>query len=148
MAKSQTKASAKYNAKAYEEIKLRVKTGQKEEIRQYAERKGYSLNGYINHLIESDMNGHQSDNQSGSKNNTTGADTLELSETVLIEQTDIEMLNLSLRCYNALKRENLNTVGDVTRYIEEGGNEAITKNIGNKNYNEYLSCIKNYKSKE
>lgn len=55
MPKSQTKATAKYNAKAYEEIKLRVKTGQKEEIRNYAESKGMSLNGYINALIETDM---------------------------------------------------------------------------------------------
>lgn len=55
MAKPQTVASAKYNAKAYEEIKLRVKTGDKDRIKQYAESKGMSLNGYINALIEADM---------------------------------------------------------------------------------------------
>lgn len=55
MAKPQTVASAKYNAKAYEEIKLRVKTGDKDLIRQHAESKGMSLNGYINALIEADM---------------------------------------------------------------------------------------------
>lgn len=55
MAKPQTVASAKYNAKAYEEIKLRVKTGDKDLIRKYAESKGMSLNGYINALIEADM---------------------------------------------------------------------------------------------
>jgi predicted DNA binding CopG/RHH family protein len=55
MAKSQTKASAKYNAKTYEEIKLRVKIGQKDNIKTYAESKGMSLNGYINNLIENDM---------------------------------------------------------------------------------------------
>jgi len=55
MAYNQTKASAKYNAKAYEEVKLRVKVGQKELIRAHAESKGMSLNGYINHLIEQDM---------------------------------------------------------------------------------------------
>lgn len=55
MAKSQTKASAKYNAKAYEEIKLRVKTGEKDIIKAYAESKGMSLNGYINKLIKKDM---------------------------------------------------------------------------------------------
>lgn len=52
---SQTEASAKYNAKAYEEIKLRVKKGQKEQIANYAESKGLSLNGYINKLIADDM---------------------------------------------------------------------------------------------
>lgn len=76
MAKAQTKASAKYNAKAYEEIKLRVKIGEKEEIRQFAESKGLSLNGYINKLISEDMNGSQSETQ------TAGADTLELSAAV------------------------------------------------------------------
>lgn len=55
MPKSQTKASAKYNAKAYEEIKLRVKTGEKEIIKKKAESKGLSLNGYINKLIIDDM---------------------------------------------------------------------------------------------
>lgn len=54
---SQTQASAKYNAKAYEEIKLRVKKGKKNEIKNYAERQGLSLNGYINKLIAEDMNG-------------------------------------------------------------------------------------------
>lgn len=76
MAKAQTKASAKYNAKAYEEIKLRVKIGEKEEIRQFAESQGLSLNGYINKLIAENMNGHQSETQSA------GADTLEVSEAV------------------------------------------------------------------
>lgn len=52
---SQTKASAKYNAKAYEEIKLRVKKGQKDQIAEYAAARGLSLNGYINKLIADDM---------------------------------------------------------------------------------------------
>ncbi len=60
MAKSQTIASAKYNAKAYEEIKLRVKIGNKNTIRAYAESQGMSLNGYINRLIEQDMNKYES----------------------------------------------------------------------------------------
>ena len=55
MTTAQSRASAKYNAKAYEEIKLRVKTGDKEIIRAYAESKGLSLNGYINKLIDQDM---------------------------------------------------------------------------------------------
>lgn len=55
MAKSQTKASAKYNAKTYEEIKLRVKTGEKDIIKAYAESKGMSLNGFINQAIKEAM---------------------------------------------------------------------------------------------
>lgn len=52
---SQTQASAKYNAKAYEEIKLRVKKGEKQVIKTHAESNGMSLNGYINKLIDDDM---------------------------------------------------------------------------------------------
>lgn len=89
MAKAQTKASAKYNAKAYEEIKLRVKIGEKEEIRQFAESQGLSLNGYINKLIAENMNGHQSETQSA------GADTLEVSEAVptVPEREECENMN-------------------------------------------------------
>ena len=52
---NQTKASAKYNAKTYEEIKVRVYKGQKSQIQTYAEAQGMSLNGYINKLIADDM---------------------------------------------------------------------------------------------
>lgn len=55
MAKPQTTASNKYNAKAYERIALQVKKGRRDIIREYAESKGMSLNGYINKLIEDDM---------------------------------------------------------------------------------------------
>lgn len=52
---SQTEASAKYNKKAYDEIKIRVKKGNKEKIKEYAESKGMSLNGFINKLISENM---------------------------------------------------------------------------------------------
>lgn len=55
MTKAQTKASNKYNAKAYDRIALQVKKGQREIIRKHAQSKGMSLNGYINKLIEEDM---------------------------------------------------------------------------------------------
>lgn len=55
MAKPQTTASNKYNAKAYDRIALQVKKGRRDIIRKYAESKGMSLNGYINKLIEDDM---------------------------------------------------------------------------------------------
>lgn len=61
MAKSATTAKNKYNAKAYDRIALQVKKGQRDVIRAYAESKGMSLNGYINHLIESDMGSAQSE---------------------------------------------------------------------------------------
>lgn len=49
------RAVAKYMAKAYQRIELRVKMGQKEAIQAFAESKGLSLNSYINQLIEQDM---------------------------------------------------------------------------------------------
>lgn len=49
------RAVAKYSAKTYDDVRLRVKKGQREAIKTYAESKGYSLNGYLVHLIEQDM---------------------------------------------------------------------------------------------
>lgn len=46
------RANEKYNAKAYDEIKVRVAKGRKEEIQAEAERRGQSVNGFINSLID------------------------------------------------------------------------------------------------
>ena len=51
MTKAQTKASAKYNSKTYEEIKLRVRKGEKSKLKAHAEERGESLNGFINRAI-------------------------------------------------------------------------------------------------
>lgn len=63
--KAHVKASNKYNAKAYDRIALLVKKGQRDVIREHAERKGLSLNGYINKLISDDMNAGQTDTSDG-----------------------------------------------------------------------------------
>ena len=55
MPNAQTRASAKYNAKTYEEMKIRVYKGQKYQIAAHAASKGMSLNAYINALIAADM---------------------------------------------------------------------------------------------
>lgn len=52
---AQKRATAKYNAKAYDRIEIKVKKGQKEIIQKHAEEQGKSLNSYIVDLIESDM---------------------------------------------------------------------------------------------
>ena len=52
MPTAQTKASAKYNAKAYEEIKLRVKKGEKEYYKQTAEKLGLSVNQLFLKAVE------------------------------------------------------------------------------------------------
>ena len=41
----------KYNAKAYDQINLTVKKGEKEELQAHAAERGESLNGFINRAI-------------------------------------------------------------------------------------------------
>lgn len=55
ISEARKRANEKYNAKAYDQIKVIVKKGQRDVIRAHAESKGMSLNGYINKLIEEDM---------------------------------------------------------------------------------------------
>lgn len=50
--KRQTIASAKYNAKTYEEIKLRVKIGEKERYKGLAARLGVSVNQLFVQAVE------------------------------------------------------------------------------------------------
>lgn len=45
----------KYNAKMYEQIPLRVKKGEKEQVKEQAKKRGMSVNEYIIGLIKSDM---------------------------------------------------------------------------------------------
>lgn len=52
ISESQRKAVAKYNAKAYDEIKVRVKKGSKATIQAHADRRGESLNGFIKRAID------------------------------------------------------------------------------------------------
>ena len=49
------RANEKYNAKAYEEIKVRVLKGQKEVIQSAAHNKGESVNAYIVRAITERM---------------------------------------------------------------------------------------------
>lgn len=46
------RANEKYNAKAYDEIKVRVAKGRKAELQAFVERHGLSVNGFINSLID------------------------------------------------------------------------------------------------
>ena len=49
------RANEKYNAKAYEEIKVRVYTGKKSKVKAHAEQHGERLNGFINRAIDETM---------------------------------------------------------------------------------------------
>lgn len=52
MPKSQTVASAKYNMKTYEDIKIRVKKGERERYKAEAQRLGLSLNQLFLSAVE------------------------------------------------------------------------------------------------
>lgn len=54
--KTSTASKAKYNAKAYDEIKIRVHKGEKEEIKAFASSRGMSLNEFITAAIANAMN--------------------------------------------------------------------------------------------
>lgn len=44
-----------FNAQAYDRINLTVPTGDKDRIKEHADKNGESVNGYINRLIKEDM---------------------------------------------------------------------------------------------
>ena len=52
LSESQKKAVAKYNAKAYDEIKVRVKKGSKQIIEEAAKSNNESVNGYIKNAVK------------------------------------------------------------------------------------------------
>ncbi|MFR0941816.1 MAG: hypothetical protein ACLSF2_05450 [Butyricicoccus sp.] len=48
-------ARRKYNAQAYDEIKVRVSKGHKAELQAHAEQRNESLNGFINRAIDTQL---------------------------------------------------------------------------------------------
>lgn len=55
MGKAATKAKNKYNEANYDRINVSVPKGKKEKIKEYAESKGESVNGFINRAIDKAM---------------------------------------------------------------------------------------------
>ncbi|MCL2194414.1 MAG: antitoxin [Oscillospiraceae bacterium] len=55
MGKTSNAAKDKWNAAAYEDIRLRVRRGMKSEIQSAATARGESLNGFINRAIAETM---------------------------------------------------------------------------------------------
>lgn len=52
---SQKRAVAKFNAANYDRIELRVEKGKKDIIKAHAEKKGESVNAFINRAIDGTM---------------------------------------------------------------------------------------------
>lgn len=63
MSKPQTKASNKYNAKAYDRLAIQVKKGRKADIQAAAEKQGESLNAYVVKAVERRMEAEQNEKQ-------------------------------------------------------------------------------------
>lgn len=55
LSEARRRANEKYNAKAYDEIKVRVNKGRKAEVQSHAEACGESVNGFINRAISETM---------------------------------------------------------------------------------------------
>ena len=55
MGKTSTAVKNKWNSQNYDQLRIIVKKGQKQQIQSHAEANGESLNGYVNRLISDDM---------------------------------------------------------------------------------------------
>lgn len=55
MGKTSNAVKYRYNSKAYDYIKVLVRSGMKEKIKARAEEKGETVSAYINRLITADM---------------------------------------------------------------------------------------------
>ena len=55
LSEARKRANEKYNAKAYEQIQVRVKIGKKSEIKACADLLGQSVNEFINEAIDEKM---------------------------------------------------------------------------------------------
>lgn len=57
MGKTSNAVKDRYNAKTYDDIRVRVPKGEKERIQVFAEANGETVNGFINRLIAEAMGG-------------------------------------------------------------------------------------------
>ena len=55
MSRTSSRVKDRYNAKAYDEMKIRVPKGQKAAVEAYAKQKGESVNSLVNRLLREDM---------------------------------------------------------------------------------------------
>ena len=66
MGKTSSAVKERYNAKSYDDIRLRVPKGQKEKIQDFAASHNETLNGFINRLIAEAMGELKTDSSSES----------------------------------------------------------------------------------
>lgn len=70
VSKAQQQAQNKWIAKAYDRINLTVPKGKREEIREYAEANGESVNGFINRAIGEAMGAEPAQKPAGAPEST------------------------------------------------------------------------------
>lgn len=68
ISEAQRKAVAKYNAANYDRIELRIEKGQKQALKEHAEARGETLNGFVNRAIQEAV---ERDNAAGQTQTTT-----------------------------------------------------------------------------
>ena len=56
MGTSATRAKARYDLKTYDKVYIRVKKGQKERLKEYAESVGMSVNSFVLSAVEEKIN--------------------------------------------------------------------------------------------
>ena len=127
MSKSQTKASNKYNAKAYDRIAVQVYKGSREIIQAAASRAGESTNAYILGAIDSRMKSEGLDGLPSRAAEVPPAPEVaeivhEVSEAPIISKegltesqlsSGVEVLDLSINDYNMVKRAKCDTVEEL-----------------------------------
>ena len=75
MGRTSSAVKDRYNAKTYDEIKVRVNKGKKELIQAHAEARGESVNSFINRAISETMERDNNDSGvSGGPQGTKGED--------------------------------------------------------------------------
>lgn len=74
VSKANQRAVAKYEKANYDDVRIRVQKGRREEIKAHATRKGESLNGFVNRAIENQVErdlAEQKDEKGGEANVTS-----------------------------------------------------------------------------
>ena len=127
MAKSQTKASNKYNAKAYDRIAVQVYKGSREIIQAAASKAGESTNSYIIGAIDRRM---KSEGLEGLPIKPAAPSAPESSGELSLPaeelNKDVSALPLGVRESNVIKRAGCNTIGELINYLSSD-NCAIKK---------------------
>ena len=103
VSEARRRANEKYNAKVYEEIKVRVSKGKKETIQSHADAQGQSVNSFINSAIDRMMN----------------QDTAEAPQTPLIQSNESEGGYYNAELFEAVLEAVKQYGGDLSKFIDD-----------------------------